>query len=166
MIPAFARHYGWVAVTLASAVIVVGCGGGGATDDAVKIISGTDEVARAATPFSDDGERALPGLTTRLQQPTSRLRAGSGTPPRLEAQRSAEEAVQAAFCEGWAIYKTYGAFPSSDEWYDILARRLQSFAFRYPAAVSQVISVYDTAAYAVETGDLAGAQLDLACRFR
>jgi hypothetical protein len=167
MIPASGRHYGWVAVTLASAALIVGCGGSGAADDAgkaaVKALSGSaDEGLRSgATEFGDDGARAFPSLNQRLRQPAGRLAGESVTATRQDAER----AVHVAFCEGWGIYKAYGGFPSSDEWYDIAANRIQSVAIPSPAVVSQVVSLYETAAGAFETGDLAAAQLDVYCQF-
>jgi hypothetical protein len=148
MIPAFGRRRRWLALTLAGAALLAGCGGGGAADDAVKgaakVISGGDDAARGGVGLGDDAGR---GLNPGLQQSAPR----------------AEEVVQAAFCEGWNIYKAYGGFPSGDEWYEIALSRTQTLA--YPPSVSRVVSSVESVADAYESGNVTAAQLDVYCQF-
>jgi hypothetical protein len=166
--PPFGRPNRWLAVALVSTILIVGCGGGSAADDVAKPVakalgSGADEGIRGGG-FGDDAERAFPRLNQGLQQPARRVAGATGTPTSLGVQRVAE-ATHIAFCEGWAIYRQYGGFPSGSEWYGIVANRIQAVAFAPPAAVSQVVSVFETVVDAYETGDVASAQLDLYCQF-
>lgn len=58
MIPAFGRPNSWLAAALASALLIVGCGGGSAADDVAK------PVAKALGGGVDEGIRGGGSVTT------------------------------------------------------------------------------------------------------
>jgi hypothetical protein len=157
----------WLAAALLSIALVAGCGGGGATDDvakgAAKVVDGAADEAIAGAGFGDDGGRALPPLSRQLRPPASRLATPRGADVSVE---EFNRLMGAAFCEGWAIYRNYGAFPSSAQWYEIAENRISAIVFPAPALVSQVAAAFEAVAYASETGDVAGAELDLYCGLR
>jgi hypothetical protein len=167
MTPAFRRSIVSLFAALAVAGLLTACGEGAVTkpaaNAAVKLLAGeADDAARVA--FSNDAARVFPRLAPKLRQPAPRG-ATTAAAPANAAVAKVQQAMSFAFCEAWAIYEDYGQLPTRDEWLDIAAYRLQAAAYRYPPVLSQVISTFNTIAYAVETGNVAVAEVDLYCQF-
>jgi hypothetical protein len=167
MIPTPGRPSRWLALALVAAGLAAGCGAGGASDDVVKagvgaLGAGTDEALRGGSAFADDASRAYPSLTG----PARRAAVETGTTGGEAELRHVADATYDAFCRGWAWYKTYGAFPTGDEWYDIAEDRIGSLAYRYPAIVTKAVRAYEAVEYGFDTGNIAAAEIDLACALR
>jgi hypothetical protein len=155
----------WPSLALAAAVLIIGCGGGGAADDigrgAVSALGGgADEALRGGTAFADDGSRAYPALTAPARRAATRVGTAGD-----ELDRTAQ-ATYDAFCEGWGIYKTTGGFPTWDQWAGIAEERIESVAIPYPVVVARAVSAYQSVEYAFETGNVTAAQIDLFCAVR
>jgi hypothetical protein len=104
----------WLIAALLSIALVAGCGGAGAADEvaggAAKVVAGgADEGVRGAGAYDDAG-RALPRLSQEIRPPASRLARSSGGGVSFE---EVDRLMGSAFCEGWKIYRSHGAFPSS-----------------------------------------------------
>jgi hypothetical protein len=149
-----------VTVGVAVALTVSGCGGGGATDDAVKgagklLGGGGDDITRAVPKF--DSELGTGGAT--LGDDAARGGSAAAYP-----RERYERAVAAGFCEGWTIYRDYGGWPSGDEWYEIIDDRIRAYNPSY-GQVYRLVSAAQSFASAVDSGNITAAELEFPCAF-
>lgn len=148
-----------LAIALLAALLVCGCGGA-ATDDAVK---GAGKLVGAG---GDDAGRAVPKFESQLDTGATALGddAGRGSAAAAYERERYEQAVQSAFCEGWAIYQDYGGWPTSDEWYAIIEDSTRAYNPSY-GRVYRLVSAAENFTYAVNSGNITAAQLEVACAF-
>ena len=104
-----------------AALLVCGCGAGGATDDAAK---GAGKLVGIG---SDDAGKAFPKFQNQFDTGASALGDDVGRGGATAYERELyEQSVKTALCEGWAIYQDYGGWPTSDEWYEIIEDRMRA----------------------------------------
>lgn len=98
-------------------------------------------------------------LAQGVKQPANRVAA---TTARVDA-RAVENVLKDAFCEGVRTYVQESRFPTGQEWGAIAVTRLQSLGVPHHAAVSQAVSLYESLAYGLQTGEFDLAKVELYC---
>jgi hypothetical protein len=166
--PGTLRSHGLLTAGVLVALTLAGCGGGGATDDAVRAVgkaagAGGDEALRGGGATFDDSERALPRLGSGIEEPAERVAAASAAAA-VDRERVVS-AMETAFCEGYGFYTQYGVFPTGDEWYDLIDSRVRQIAYPVPAQIAGVASLYQSWSNAIETGDITTAAVESYCAF-
>jgi hypothetical protein len=129
-----------------AALVVTGsiaaCGGGPALDDGVNA-----------------GAKLIRQLNQGIKQPATRV-AGRAASVDTGAVMGV---MRDAFCEGIRIYVQEDRFPTGQEWQAIAVDRLGSLGVPYHAAVSQAVSLYESLAYGLQTGEFDWAEVELYC---
>lgn len=151
----FRTTIGPLAVLLAVAAVVAGCGEGPAIREGSKV------VARVVASQADDAARVAPRVGQRLQPTRAVARGAEVTTTRVASRMEVQ--MYRGFCQGWSLAREYDTLPNRTDWYGIAADYMRRWAT--PRLLEQVVSAYETTVYALETGNLTVGQVDLYCQF-